>query len=247
MALINSFEKSGNFLFKYRGHLPLILFFIAIPIAFLTPYEWHSKNTFLAFLIHFFSAICIAIGHIIRILTIGRRFMQSSGRNRSHQVADQLNTTGIYSIVRHPLYLGNAFIWFGLVCLVENAWFVFLFILIYWVYYERIMFAEEQFLQRKFGNQFKIWSSKVPAFFPLFHNFTPSNQAFSWRIVIKNEYPGWISTLSTLLFLIILKRSVLIHELAFSIYDLYFLLIIVTLGVTFKGIKKFTNMFNPMD
>jgi protein-S-isoprenylcysteine O-methyltransferase Ste14 len=109
------------------------------------------------------------------------------------------------------------------------------------------MFAEEQFLQRKFGNQFKIWSSKVPAFFPLFHNFTPSNKAFSWRIVIKNEYPGWISTLSTLLFLIILKRSVLIHELAFSIYDLYFLLIIVTLGVTFKGIKKFTNMFNPMD
>jgi protein-S-isoprenylcysteine O-methyltransferase Ste14 len=247
MSLINSFEKSGNLLFKYRGHLPLILFIISIPIALFTPYELHTKSKFLSFFIYSFSALCITFGHIIRILTVGRRFMQSSGRNRSHQVADQLNTTGMYSIVRHPLYLGNAFIWFGLVCLVENTWFVCLFILIYWVYYERIMFAEEQFLQRKFGVKFEIWSSKTPAFFPSLRNFIPSSQTFSWRIVFKNEYPGWISTLSTILFLIILKRSIMAHQLRFSIYDLYFLIFIITIGLTFKGTKKYTNLFNPMD
>lgn len=247
MSLINSFEKSGNLLFKYRGQLPLILFIVTIPIALFTPYELHTRIKFLSFFINSFSALCISFGHIIRIFTVGRRFMQSSGRNRSHQVADQLNTTGMYSIVRHPLYLGNAFIWFGLVCLVENLWFVFLFVLIYWVYYERIMFAEEQFLQRKFGVKFEIWSAKVPAFFPSFRNFIPSSKTFSWRIVFKNEYPGWISTLSTILFLMILKRSIMAHQIRFSIHDLYFLIFIITIGLTFKGIKKYTNLFNPMD
>ena len=31
----------------------------------------------------------------------------TSGRNTHDQVADSLNTSGIYSIVRHPLYVGN--------------------------------------------------------------------------------------------------------------------------------------------
>jgi hypothetical protein len=47
--------------------------------------------------------------------------------------------------------------------------------------------------------------------------------------------------------LIILKRSIMAHQLRFSIYDLYFLIFIITIGLTFKGTKKYTNLFNPMD
>ena len=247
MSLIDSFEKSGNFLFKYRGHLPIILFLFAIPIALITPYERIAQNKYLEFSIYLISALCILFGHSIRILTIGRRFMQSSGRNRSQQVALELNTTGIYSVVRHPLYLGNALIWFGLVCFLENFWFILIFILIFWIYYERIMFAEEQFLGRKFGDKFKQWSALVPAFIPSLKYFVPSNTIFSWRIVLKNEYPGWISTMTTLLFLLILKRSAIDHEIKFNEEDLYLALFILTFGLTFKGIKNFTNIFNPMD
>ncbi|MGB8874133.1 MAG: hypothetical protein WCC75_12145, partial [Desulfobaccales bacterium] len=38
----------------------------------------------------------------------------TSGRNTQGQVAETLNTTGIYSLVRNPLYLGNFLIWLGL-------------------------------------------------------------------------------------------------------------------------------------
>jgi protein-S-isoprenylcysteine O-methyltransferase Ste14 len=247
MALIDSFEKSGNFLFRYRGHLPIILIILAIPVSLITPYQSISKFKYLEFSFHVFCFCSVLVGHLIRILTVGRRFMHSSGRNRSHQVAKELNTTGMYSIVRHPLYLGNALIWFGLVCFLENYWFVFIFILMFWLYYERIMFAEEQFLERQFGDKFKMWSLGVPAFIPNFRKFTPSNSSFSWRIFLKNEYPGWISTMTTILFLIILKRSVMMQELKLTSIDAYFALFILFFGLIFKGIKKFTNLFNPMD
>lgn len=247
MALINSFEKSGNFLFRYRGHLPIVLFIVAIPVALTTPYSFISKYKSLEITIYVFSLLFIFSGHLIRVLTVGRRFMQSSGRNRSQQVAKELNTTGIYSMVRHPLYLGNALIWLGLVCFLENSWFVLIFSLIFWLYYERIMFAEERFLERQFGENFKKWSEKVPAFIPSFRNRIPSNSDFSWRIVFKNEYPGIISTLTTVLFILILKRSVINREIDFTANDAYFAIFILLFGLTFKGIKKFTNLFNPMD
>ena len=247
MALIESFEKSGNFLFKYRGHLPLILFLFAIPIAFCTPYGEIEKIEFVRPSIWIFSLLFVFVGHLFRILTIGRRHMQSSGRNRSHQVAKELNTTGIYSMVRHPLYLGNGLIWIGLVCFLENSWFIVIFILVFWLYYERIMFAEERFLERQFGEKFKQWSARVPAFIPSFRNRIPSNCSFSWRIVFKNEYPGWISSMTTVLFLLILKKSVINHKIELNKNDAYFALFILIFGLTFKGIKKFTNLFNPMD
>ena len=38
MSLEQSFEKQGNFLFKYRGQFPLILFLLSIPFIYITDY-----------------------------------------------------------------------------------------------------------------------------------------------------------------------------------------------------------------
>jgi hypothetical protein len=58
------------------------------------------------------------------------------------------------------------------------------------VYYERIMFAEEQFLRKKFGEVYLQWSYGVPAFLPNFSNFTPSIFPFSWKKILKKEKNG---------------------------------------------------------
>ncbi len=247
MALIDSFEKSGNYLFKYRGHIPLIVFALAVPVALLTPYSEHVQITNYKLIIYVVCFTFISLGHFIRARTVGRRYLQTSGRNRSHQVASNLNTTGWYSIVRHPLYLGNALIWMGIVCFLENVWFVIILMLLFWIYYERIMFAEERFLERKFGNQFKEWSEKVPAFFPSWKHFQPATVPFSWKIVFKNEYPGMLSTMTALLFVLILKRSVLYGGIYLSLNDLYCAIFILIFGLIFKGIKKYTSLFEPMD
>lgn len=247
MSLSESFENSGNFLFKYRGHIPLLIFVFAIPVAYLTPYSIHRERTNFETINLFISISIIVLGHLVRARTVGRRHLQTSGRNRSHQVANFLNTTGWYSIVRHPLYLGNALIWMGIAIFLENGWFVIILMLLYWLYYERIMFVEEQFLANKFGDDFLSWSRKTPAFFPSIKNYKKASTRFSWKIVLKNEYPGMLSSMTSFLFVIILKRTVIESRLSLKMSDLYFALFILFFGLTFKGIKKYTSLFEPMD
>ena len=107
MALINEFKDTGNWLFRYRSFLPLII----IPFLFyclLTPIETCIQKSLL------YSGIAISyIGECIRIYTIAYVPTGTSGRNTKQQLATSLNIQGIYSIVRHPLYLGNFFIFLG--------------------------------------------------------------------------------------------------------------------------------------
>ena len=241
MALKETLENQGNFLFRYRGHIPIAFILLAIPFAFL---DSSSTNFSLNLGL---SLVFVFVGHLVRARTVGRRELHTSGRNRSQQVASKLNTKGWYSMVRHPLYFGNFLIWLGLAFFLGNWYLTFIFCLLFWLYYERIMFAEEQFLERKFGSNFLNWSEKVPAFFPDYKQFQASENQFSWRIVLKNEYPGALSTMTSFLFLSILLRTADLKELTFVKTDLYFSLFILIFGLTFKFLKRKTKVFHEMD
>ena len=247
MTIKKSLEVSGNFLFKYRGHIPLIVFILVVPISFLTPYKTYATYHGLNETILFTALFLIFSGHLIRARTVGKRTIQTSGRNRSHQVAQVLNKIGWYSLVRHPLYFGNYLIWLGLAIFLSNFWFVIILSLLFWIYYERIMFAEEVFLEEKFGGEFTNWASKTPSFFPSFKNYVPNLCPFSWRIVVKNEYPGIISSATSFLFILILKRTVFLGYFSFCSSDALILLIIVVFGMSCKLLKKFTAVFEKMD
>ncbi len=192
MALQQEFESQGNILFRYRSNIPLIL----IPFALIVIYyslqtqpNWFSNDDLT--LLEIAAVVVCMLGLIIRIYTVGHTPKNTSGRNTAEgQVADVLNTTGIYSTVRHPLYLGNFFMWLGIAFLTANIWFVIAFIFAYWVYYERIMYAEEQFLTRKFGEQYLTWAASTPAFVPDLSKFNSSNLGFSWKKVLKKEKNG---------------------------------------------------------
>lgn len=190
MALVHEFEKSGNWLFKRRSWLPLILAFTGIIVLYLTNRQAILFNTTKEIL---FLGVSL-FGEAIRIYTVGFAPKNTSGRNtEAGQIADELNTTGIYSQVRHPLYMGNFFMWLGPVLFVRTLVFTIFFILIYWLYYERIMFAEEQFLRRKFGDAYDLWSEKVKAVIPRFKEFIKPSLAFSFRTVLKREHNSFIS------------------------------------------------------
>ena len=133
-------------------------------------------------------------GQIIRALTVGFTPRNTSGRNTVNgQIADELNVTGIYSLLRHPLYLGNFFMWLGPVLFLRSVEAAVLFVLIYWLYYERIMFAEEQFLRRKFGDIYDKWSEKVSPFIPYSFNYIRPSLHFSIRNILKREYNSFIN------------------------------------------------------
>ena len=183
MSLKNEFENTGNWLFKRRSFLPLII----IPFLFyclLTPL---NNN----FYILFYAGLTVSLlGECIRIFTIAFVPAGTSGRNTKQQLATSLNTTGIYSTLRHPLYLGNFLMFLGPFIFTGHIYGVIIFILIFWIYYERIMFAEEAFLITRFGNEYERWSSKTPPFIPNISAYSSTNSNFSLRKVLEREYSG---------------------------------------------------------
>ena len=190
MALVHEFENSGNWLFKRRSWLPAFMIIAGIIMMYLGNrqailFDMRDELIFLA--VSF-------LGQVIRVLTVGFTPKNTSGRNTVNgQLADELNITGIYSLVRHPLYLGNFFMWLGPVLFLRSVWFAVLFGLIYWLYYERIMFAEEQFLRRKFGEIYDKWSETVSSFIPYSFRYIPPNLPFSIRNVLKREYNSFVN------------------------------------------------------
>ena len=184
MALIEEWERTGQKLFRYRGQIPVIFLVTELLFLFFHPAR---EDPFFFYRSLGYLAVSL-LGFLIRIQTIAHAHERTSGRNREEQVADALNTSGWYSMVRHPLYLGNFLMWLGLVLFTENAWFIIFFGLLYWIYYERIMFTEEAFLRKKFGEAYLQWSEKVPAFLPRFRNFRKADTPFNTRRVLRAEY-----------------------------------------------------------
>lgn len=192
MALQEEFKVQGDFLFKYRSFLPLIILVVGMAVFVYTRYFglehpdiWFSQV---------YKFVCLGVcllGLFIRVVTIGPAAPNTSGRNTHEgQIADELNATGIYSTVRHPLYLGNFFMWLGVAMLTGNFWFIIAFVLFYYVYYERIMYAEEAFLRGKFGETYLKWAENLPAFIPSFKNFKKAAYPFSIKKVLKQEKNG---------------------------------------------------------
>ena len=214
MPLFEEFQSSGNFLFKRRSYFPLLLislFLIALR-NFHYPHHQHSLD-------RLWELICLPISFLgfgIRMLTLGYVPTGTSGRTTAQPSAATLNTTGIYSIVRHPLYLGNFLIWLGICLSIRIWWFTVISVLFFWIYYERIMFAEEEFLRKKFGEHFVKWAEKTPAFIPSFRNWQPPNLPFSWKTVLRREYSGFFAIVASFTVLDLVEGSFVKHRLVFD-------------------------------
>lgn len=190
MGLSQQLEKQGNWLFRFRGQLPLVLFLLAIPVMLISGVPAGNEISWTV------AAVIFSIaGSVIRAYTIGTTPRGTSGRNTKQQVAETLNTSGIYSVVRHPLYLGNYLMWIGIVIFTRDVNFILVVSLLYWIYYERIMMAEEAFLRNKFGAAFEKWSAGVPAFLPAMSGFKSPSTSFSFISVLRREYSGWLATI----------------------------------------------------
>lgn len=190
MALQEDMWKEGNWLFKYRSYLPLFILVIGLALYILKEFNLNfilGQETTYEFIYNF---ICLGIGLFglyIRFHVVGYAAENTSGKNTAEQKADTVNSTGFYSIVRHPLYLGNFLMWLSAAMLIANIWFILVFSLVYWVYYERIMYAEEAYLREKFGDNYLNWANTVPAFFPKCKNYRKPSLPFNWMKAIKSE------------------------------------------------------------
>ena len=233
---------SGDFLFKYRGQIPILLFIVVVPFINNTSYDNFSsklieQNMILSFVISF-------LGLLIRAYTVGTTPAGTSGRNREKQIAKKLNKTGVYSIVRHPLYLGNFLIWFGVSFFTINTIFSFFLIIFFGIYYSKIMKTEENFLEEKFKNDFLFWKNITPMFIPSFKNFKKSKYDFSIKTVLKREYSSLLATVISFLYIQSIINISIDNEIIISFNMWIILIVTIIITLILRTLKKHTSFLN---
>jgi protein-S-isoprenylcysteine O-methyltransferase Ste14 len=206
MSLRNQFEASGSWLFRYRSYLPLAILPIFLVCIASSHYLGHSHE-----INEYWQKGCMALsfcGLVLRVIVVGHAPYGTSGRNTRVQVAETLNTTGMYSVVRHPLYLANYLIIIGFTMEFHVWWLILLITCIYALYYERIMMAEEAFLRNRFGAAFEQWAAVTPAIIPRFGGWKPSPVPFIWRTVLQREYNAFFLIIAVFFLLDLIGDSI---------------------------------------
>jgi protein-S-isoprenylcysteine O-methyltransferase Ste14 len=241
MGLRTEMQRQGDWLFRWRSFLPL-LFVPPLIVAIhdmhwpLGSHEAHQKWEIACLTISF-------LGLAVRVMTVGCTPKNTSGRNtKDGQVAESLNTSGIYSVVRHPLYVGNFLIGLGAVMLPMQWWVVGVYTLSFWLYYERIMMAEEAFLRHKFGDAYDRWVAATPAFIPNPRLWRAPNLSFSPRNALKREYTAL--TLAVLLHVVIEVGEHLVIDRRLTLEPRWVVILASTLAVYFglRFLKKHTAL-----
>jgi protein-S-isoprenylcysteine O-methyltransferase Ste14 len=203
VALKDELADTGNVLFRWRSYLPLV--FLPVLVYALSDFSRQSIDEKWG---ERWEVFCVAIsmsGLLVRALVVGQTPHRTSGRNTTEQVADTLNTTGMYSVVRHPLYLGNFLSWLGIALFPQSFLVLLVCVMAFALYYERIMLAEEKFLASRFQGAFREWAERTPAFFPSPGRWRRSRVKFSWRMVLRREYSGFFAIVVTFTFLDVMR------------------------------------------
>jgi protein-S-isoprenylcysteine O-methyltransferase Ste14 len=192
----------GNFFFKYRNILFIFLYlalFIPSPPIFKASVPGTSS-----YLYPLITGLSITIvGQLIRGITIGLAYIVRGGRNKE-VYADSLVTTGIFAHCRNPLYVGNILMLLGVGILINSLVFVALFIPLFLFIYQAIVLAEEDFLRRKFKQQFNDYCKRVNRWIlnPTGLRATISQMKFHWKRWLIKEYNTqtvWLAGIFTIL------------------------------------------------
>ncbi len=89
------------------------------------------------------------------------RFASSKNTLITIKAANSLQTTGIYSISRNPMYMGLLFLYFGIAVFAGNWWTYLVSPLLIIVVQFYVIKKEEHYLYRKFGQVYEEYKKRV--------------------------------------------------------------------------------------
>jgi len=228
--IVDELPASGDVLFRWRSYMPLVL----LPLFVLSLDGDRPPAPFS------FELVCFAIaiaGLAARVLVIGAAPSGTSARGTTRPTADQLNTLGLYSVVRHPLYLANTLIWVGC-SLLSGTWYLpVIVVLLSFIYHERIAAREEAFLLQRFGSQFRAWAAEVPAIIPDVSGYRSTGVRFQARKVFMQESHGLCAIGVAFVVLDTLEDSVRLHRLSVDVRWLWVCLATL-LPLLFAAVSK---------
>lgn len=145
--------KLGEILFKNRDYTPIP--FVIVMII----YANTDRNSLLVGL------LLSLFGEAIRIFGVAH--IGGVSRTKTYSTGQKLITSGLFSRVRNPLYIGNLFLSTGSVVAANvHPLFVLGFIAFFFIQYTPIVRWEEQNLRNNFGSDFDDYIARVPRWIP---------------------------------------------------------------------------------
>lgn len=187
MVLAERLVVQGRRLFASRSVVPLVL----LPVVLLALAEsWQMEawlGTIWVLVVQWLALAVVVVGVAVRCAAVGFAPDGTSSRDTHRLRAPSLNCTGMYSVVRHPLYLGNALMWVGTATSLRVWWLVMIVALVYWLYIERVMLVEEAFLRQSFPEQFADWAAQTPGVVPRISAWIRPEGPFLWKRVLSEH------------------------------------------------------------
>jgi len=197
--------RIGNFFFKHRNWL-FIFFYGAlfIPSWPIVSKEKLGEN-YLWWPIIIGLLVTIS-GQLIRGFTIGLAYIVRGGKG-GKPYAEGLVTDGIFNHCRNPLYVGNVLMLLGVGILANSLLYVAVIIPIFLFIYQAIVLAEEDFLRKKFGDQFDEYCKKVNRWVPDLIGLgkTMNGMEFKWKRWILKEHTTQYIWLAGIILILLLR------------------------------------------
>ena len=135
----------------------------------------------------------ILFGFLFRISARGYKEENTSNGNA-------LVKTGPYAVIRNPMYFGTFIIGTGVVVMLLELWFFFLFAAVFFMIYIPQMKKEEKVLLERFGQEYKEYCRLTPKYFPRFDYLFRINQCVSLKpFWIKKEINSLVTTIAVVL------------------------------------------------
>tara|TARA_B100001057_G_C22644989_1_gene869738 strand:+ start:88 stop:450 length:363 start_codon:yes stop_codon:yes gene_type:complete len=114
----------------------------------------------------------------------------------------------------------------------------------FWMYYERIIFAEERFLRQRFGEPYLKWAMKTPIFIPKLRGWQVPNLNFSLKNVLQREYSGFFALFFSFTLYDLIENYIRYDIFFLNDFWAYSLLISALISVTLRTLKKKTNILH---
>lgn len=154
-------DLTGEHAFSDIGQLIFLAIFL---ITWITDSFVFEYSTFFTQYVFIYIRIPIALVVLIISGLLARAGLNTVfGKTRE---GPHVITTGVFSIVRHPIYLGSILLYLGFILLTLSLLSVLVWILII-VFYYMISLYEEKLLVQRFGSAYEEYKKKVPMLFPI--------------------------------------------------------------------------------
>ena len=143
-------------------HIPPPLFYVAtfLLAVLIQRLIQFDKEFFYTTTSKIVGSIIIVVGLFFSFPAL-RQFFKTKNTLVTIKSASSLQTTGIYSVSRNPMYLSLLLIYTGLAFLIGNWWNIILLPLLFLVVQEYIIKREEKYLECRFGQEYLNYKSKV--------------------------------------------------------------------------------------